>query len=98
MEPSDDIELTRLLRQWEAPGAPGSLRDRVLKPQRSWRWLLTGTIRVPVPVALAAMLLFAGWLYVNRPSEQGGNESAAQSLAGFEPVARLEPRIIEVSR
>lgn len=55
----DDQELNRLLREWKAPDAPPHLRPRA---QESWRrWLITGAIRVPVPVALAALVLAAVW-------------------------------------
>ncbi len=54
MEPDDDPQLHQLLRQWEAPNAPPSLDDRVLGGRISWwRFLLTGQIRVPVPLGLA---------------------------------------------
>jgi quercetin dioxygenase-like cupin family protein len=57
----DEQELNRLLHEWKAPDAPPHLRPP--RAQRSWwRWLVTGTIRVPVPVALAALLLVALWI------------------------------------
>lgn len=57
----DDQELNRLLREWTAPGAPPGLRPR--GPRMPWlQWLVSGTIRVPVPVALAAMLVAGVWL------------------------------------
>ena len=60
----DDRELNRLLREWKAPDAPPHLRPR--RAHASWlRWLVTGTIRVPVPVALAALLLVALWIAVD---------------------------------
>jgi quercetin dioxygenase-like cupin family protein len=54
----DDQELNRLLREWKAPDAPPGLRPR-RPPASPLRWLVAGTIRVPVPVAAAALLLFA---------------------------------------
>ena len=57
----DDRELNRLLREWKAPDAPPHLRPRRAHGSRL-RWLVTGTIRVPVPVALAALLLVALWI------------------------------------
>jgi quercetin dioxygenase-like cupin family protein len=57
----DDRELNHLLREWRAPDAPVHLRAP--RRQGSWlRWLLTGTIRVPVPLAFAAVLLAALWV------------------------------------
>lgn len=51
----DEHELNRLLREWKAPDAPPGLRPP-RAPESRWRWLVTGSIRVPVPVALAALL------------------------------------------
>jgi quercetin dioxygenase-like cupin family protein len=62
----DDRELNRLLREWTAPDAPPELRPR--PAQRSpLRWLGTGMIRVPVPVALAALVLAGFWAASVRP-------------------------------
>lgn len=56
----DDRELNRLLSEWKAPDAPPHLRPR--RAHGSWLgWLVTGAIRVPVPVALAALVLAAFW-------------------------------------
>ena len=57
----DDRELNRLLREWKAPDAPPHLRPP--RAHGSWLgWLVTGGIRVPVPVALAALLLAVLWI------------------------------------
>ena len=69
MEPSDDRDLTHLLREWKAPGAPATLRARVIgRPLPWWRWLFAGTIRVPVPVVVAVALLLAVWAYTRLPA------------------------------
>ena len=62
----DDQELNRLLREWTAPDPPPDLRPR-RAPVSPLHWLVTGTIRVPVPVALAALLLAALWIAATRP-------------------------------
>jgi hypothetical protein len=55
MEPGDDRELHDLLKEWRVAGAPRSLDERVLQRRApSWRAMLTGSIRIPVPMALAA--------------------------------------------
>lgn len=60
-----------------------------------WRWLLTGTIRVPVPVGAAAVLLAGAWIYAS-----GGDSTLLPapaptvSLADFRPVAQIEPVIL----
>jgi quercetin dioxygenase-like cupin family protein len=57
----DDRDLNQLLREWKAPDAPAHLRRP--RDRGSWlRWLLTGAIRVPVPVAFAALLLAGFWM------------------------------------
>ena len=93
----DDHELNQLLREWKAPDAPMHLSA----PQRrafNWRWLLTGSIRVPVPVGLAAALLAAFWLYWSAPDRQpvaDTQEPSSQpvvSLADFKPVEEVELR------
>ena len=83
-----DDELRSMLRTWEAPPAPATLRGRVLR--RRWpslRWLLWGEMRVPVPVALAVLclLVFVAYRAV-RP--------AAASLSDFEQVRQFQPRIV----
>lgn len=65
----DDQELNRLLREWKAPDAPPHLRPR--RAHRSWLdWLVTGSIRVPVPAALAALVLAAFWFASTRLEQQ----------------------------
>ena len=101
MEPLDDRDLDLLLAEWKAPGAPATLRARVLpQRQRWWRWLLTGTIRIPVPVGVLTVLVAAVWIYLattsRPPAEVNESPGSAPvvSLADFEPVDRVEPRIV----
>ena len=102
MEPIEDPELSHLLRQWKAPGAPPTLRDRVLPARQPWwRWLLTGTVRVPVPAAAAAALLLALWAYAGRSavapvtqSQPDPERQAIVSLADFRPIAQVELRVV----
>ena len=96
MEPSDDRDLTHLLREWKAPGAPATLSARVFGERLPWwRWLFAGTIRVPVPVAVAVALLFVAWAYTRLPATAPLKEAEPTvSLADFEPVPQLEPRVV----
>lgn len=98
MEPLDDKELDALLRKWEAPPAPASLRAKVVPPSQWWQWLTRGTIRVPVPAGIALILALAAFLYFFRTpaAEQPTPIQAAKSvsLADFQPVKQLEPRVI----
>jgi ABC-type phosphate transport system auxiliary subunit len=98
MEPIDDDDLTPLLRRWDAPDTPDRLRARIFalpSPSR-WRWLLTGSIRVPVP-AVAALLLVMVWLGVNRfVTRVSDQHSGPQpvSLADFQPAAEMRVRVV----
>ena len=100
MEPLDDRELDKLLRQWQAPGAPPTLHAKVLpRPSQWWRWLATGTIRIPVPVGIAILLAVAALLYFRTYLPTAERPTAIQpaksvSLADFQPVKQLEPRVI----
>ena len=105
MEPSDDRrldddrELDRILQQWQAPGAPQSLRAKVIpRPPHWWQWLATGTIRVPVPVGIALLLAVTALLYFRTylatPERQAVQPAKSVSLADFQPVKQLEPRVI----
>jgi len=100
MEPLDDRELDKLLQQWQAPGAPPSLHAKVLpQPSQWWQWLTKGTIRIPVPVGIAVLLAVAALLYFRTYSLTTSQPTVAQpvksvSLADFQPVKQLEPRVI----
>jgi hypothetical protein len=100
MEPFDDRELHRLLQEWKAPAAPPGLANRVLRPRRAWwQWLLTGSIRIPVPAGLAAIALLAAlWTYWNRSPAPASRTDPVVSLADFEPVTHVEPRIVGAVR
>jgi quercetin dioxygenase-like cupin family protein len=77
----DDHELNGLLREWKAPDAPPDLRPR--PAHASWRrWLITGAIRVPVPVALAALLLVAFSIAATRLGPMSTPETSAQRPSG----------------
>ena len=96
MEPLDDEELSELLRQWTAPPAPATLGPRIgFQRVPWWRWLLTGTVRIPVPVGLAAVVLVALWFYSAASTRETVPQPAPPvSLADFRPVEQLEPRIV----
>ena len=86
-----DDELRSKLGTWEAPPAPETLRARVFPRRRSpFHWLLSGEIRVPVPIALAALclLIFIAYRAMRPP---------AGSLSDFKQVQQLQPRIVRTS-
>jgi len=98
MEPLDEKELKGLLREWKAPDAPPSLERRVLlDPEPWWNWIMTGSIRIPVPFGIAAVLAAMVWLFYSRPvkvSPRAPGGAAAVSLVDFQPVQKLEPVIV----
>ena len=96
MEPLDDNELNQLLRKWEAPSAPPTLRQRIFPQQKSWlSWLLTGSIRIPIPAAIAAAALIALWIHYSHPANPPrASEPGSVSLADFRPVRQLEPVLV----
>jgi hypothetical protein len=72
MEPYDDPELLNLIREWQVPPPSGAFEKRVLRTPKTWsRFLLSGHISVPVPMACCLIVLIAAgaWLWVdlNRP-------------------------------
>ncbi|MEX2264305.1 MAG: hypothetical protein WD696_20290 [Bryobacteraceae bacterium] len=97
MEPLNDNELRDLLRQWDAPAAPAHLERQIFGEPRKqrWRWLLTGSIRVPVPVFALLLLVLSALMYVLPRSRRAPPAFAHEvSLSDFQPVAELKPRII----
>jgi hypothetical protein len=99
MKQDEDRELAGLLREWNVPDAPPSLDRRVLTGRRTgreawWRFLLTGSIRIPVPVgmAFAATLLFTiGGVIRQRPTPAPAPPTV--SLVEFRPVNHLNVRV-----
>jgi len=84
----DDRELNRLLREWRAPDAPPDLRPRRAHPSRL-RWLITGGIRVPVPVAIAALLLVTVWIGATRTGPTSTPDTSGPRRSG--ELARYAP-------
>jgi quercetin dioxygenase-like cupin family protein len=75
----DDQELNRLLREWKAPDAPPHLRPRA---RQSWRrWLITGAIPVPVPVAVGALLLLV-WIAAPLAQRLSPSDASAPRRSG----------------
>jgi hypothetical protein len=102
MEPMNDRELNELLCQWKAPTAPASLGEKLFtrpEPNSWWRWLLRGSIRVPVPVGavILAILIASVYAAVTGPQRQAPSPARQVSLADFRPVPQLEVRIIRAA-
>jgi hypothetical protein len=84
--------LRELLKDWNAPEAPPSLEQRVLSlPTRAtqtwWRFLLSGSIRVPVPLAcgLALLMILIGFQWTRRAAPVGPCV-ASQTVTPQEPA------------
>jgi hypothetical protein len=95
VEPTDDLKLNELLKEWQVPGAPPSLDARVLaRREKWWSFLLTGSIRVPVPVgvAIATILLLMGVALVRQPAVKRADSPV--SLVDFRPVDDPHVRVI----
>lgn len=100
MEHGEDRELRELLREWSVPDAPPSLDRRVLGGCQAgrevwWRFLLTGSIRIPVPVGLAfvaVLVVLLGGLMRQRPAPAPTPPTV--SLVEFRPVSDLNVRVI----
>jgi hypothetical protein len=94
MEPLNDNELEQLLQEWHALDAPPRLEGKLFPKQPWWRWLLTGSIRIPVPVGLAALAVFGFLLYgLRQPAPAAGSVS----LADFQPIENTTPQIVRSS-
>jgi hypothetical protein len=98
MEPNDP-KLSELLKEWQVSNAPASLDGRVLdRRKRRLSFLLTGSIRVPVPaiVAIAAVLLVMTATLLRQRAEVVVPPPAdlAVSLVDFRPVQDLNVRVI----
>jgi len=74
-------ELDRLLREWKAPDSPPHLRPPRARSSRL-RWLITGSIRVPVPAAIVAVLLAALWVASARTEPASPPETPAPRRSG----------------
>ena len=98
MEHHDDPQLRKLLHEWRVPDAPASLDARGLGPSHSWwRFLLTGQIRVPVPVGLAvlaALIWMTAFLARDRWRPPAEPVRSAFNLKDFQPVQQVEVRVI----
>lgn len=103
MEPLNDKDLSQILDQWKAPGAPPNLempRQREPKAARSayegwWRWFMTGSIRIPAPVGVAILIALLLWVYSREAAKPVATPAAKPvSLGDFQPVKQLQPRVI----
>jgi hypothetical protein len=95
MQSMNDDDLKILLRKWEAPSMPPAVEKKILAGAASpagafLRWLMTGSIRVPAPLAVALVLVF---MFLGVYAYRSGRTTQT-SLAEFQPVKDFNPRII----
>jgi hypothetical protein len=91
----EDSELREILGAWKAPPTPPDLARRILRRRSTWRWFLKGSIRVPVPLGAAVVVLLAVWAYGRATSSSiTVSEPRPVSLADFRPVPQFEPRLV----
>ncbi len=98
MEPLNDDELNALLRRWEAPAAPPALERRIFgrpEPRGWWRWLVAGSVRVPVPVFVTLLVMLSALSYFAARTHPARPAAVRElKFSDFQPVAKLQPRII----
>lgn len=101
MEPLNDDELEHAVSSWKAPTTPGHLRSQIFGARRPrWAWVFTGSIRVPVPVCAALVLLLV-WFAWQRPQSDVTRPSDRQdevTLADFQPATEVQVRIVGALR
>jgi hypothetical protein len=96
MEPGNDLELKRVLREWHAPEAPDALEHRVFgRAKPSWRRLMSARVRIPLPIAVAFAVTLL-WLAVLVIRDRGPAREPLVNpydLRGFQPVNSVNVRI-----
>ena len=84
----NDEELRSLLREWEAPPAPATLRKRVL-PQRRSSWFEGRRLALSLALASSVVFIFSS-LWILRHRTPGH----PATLSDFEQVSEFQPRIV----
>jgi len=98
MHPLDDATLNRLLDEWHAPPPPAGPRSVRFQGRMAWwRWFLEGSIRIPVPLGIAALICATGlwWFSHSEPPSRPPSPAPVVSFADFQPVKAINPRTVE---
>lgn len=107
---SDDLELSTLLRAWDAPEPSARSRERLLAEFRTsfvraplWRRALSAELRVPLPVAACAALvllasLFALYSRTPSPMQTATKSNAADVRTNAEPAVKIVELPVERER
>ena len=101
---SEDAELSALLRAWEAPGPTALARGRLLAEFRAggvraplWRRALSAELRVPLPVAVCAVLALLASLFALAARTQTRPPAATQSThADVRTTDAPDAKIVEL--
>jgi hypothetical protein len=99
--------LNTLLREWKAPEPAPGMDRRVVEAYRAtrtppaWRGFWKMRISIPVPILLAAMVVFALLLWFRSKPAQDVPSSAGDvvthlNATGFEPLPNGEARIVAI--
>ena len=82
-DPEPDPELSRLLQDWSVPALPDSLDERVKTLFRAraprvplWRRFFSMSIRVPMPAAVALLLVLLALAFWRPTAPAPGEETA----------------------
>jgi hypothetical protein len=102
MEPLNDDELRHAVSSWKAPAAPDHVRSRIFGAHRPWwAWVFTGSIRVPVPVCAALVLLLV-WFAWQRPQPDAAGPASDRrgevTLADFQADTEVQVRCVGALR
>jgi hypothetical protein len=101
MNHHDKDPLDEFLGQWKVPDAPPHLKNAVSKvyrrkfAQRGWRWFLHGSLRIPVPFALAGLAAAVLLAFVIERNEHTV-QSHAQALVEVQGRRAGEIQKVEV--
>lgn len=102
----NDPALRRVLREWQDPEIPETLDSRILADYRVttrkeslWRRFFAASVRVPLPVAVAAMmlLLLAGIVALQRPTEPKMGPTAQSGSDRIDAVYKEDPVVTHTS-
>jgi hypothetical protein len=98
-----DEELERLLSRWSAPIVPEGMDERMLAAYRRelrrgepwWARLFTGSIRVPMPVAVGLLMLFVVTAVLAlRPAPQSGTAGTAGPSEPVQAARGVAPAVV----
>jgi len=97
MELLTDTQLDELLAQWRAPIVPESIEHGIFSRAQNGSWLtllFRRTIRVPVPVGIAAFALWIAVIAISFSRHSIAPLRNEVTLADFQPVKEVTVKVI----